>query len=61
MTTTMLFLIALVSTAIWYEVSRETMKPSKEINNYKLITLLPTGTLLAVPLTVSLFQNLPFY
>ncbi|OZT13368.1 hypothetical protein CHN50_06160 [Priestia aryabhattai] len=61
MTTTMLFLIALVSTAIWYEVSRETMKPSKEINNYKLITLLSAGTLLAVTLTVSLFQNLPFY
>ncbi|WP_226372913.1 MULTISPECIES: hypothetical protein [Priestia] len=61
LTTTMLLLIALISTGIWYEVSRETMKSSKEINNYKLITLLSAGTLLAIPLTISLFYNLPFH
>ncbi len=57
----MLLLIALISTGIWYEVSRETMKSSKEINNYKLITLLSAGTLLAIPLTISLFYTLPFH
>ena len=53
-------IIAIVSFAVWIAVSREAVKPSKEINWRKMITLLFAGTLSAFVITISLFQSLPF-
>ncbi|WP_077297566.1 hypothetical protein [Virgibacillus pantothenticus] len=53
-------LLAIVSFMIWIVVSREAVKPSKEINWRKMITLLSAGSLSAFVITISLFQNLPF-
>ena len=53
-------IVAIVSFAVWIAVSREAVKPSKEINWRKMITLLFAGTLSAFVITISLFQSLPF-
>ncbi|REB07363.1 hypothetical protein DVB69_11055 [Sporosarcina sp. BI001-red] len=53
-------IVAIVSAVIWIAVSRESVKPSKEINSRKLITLLFAGSVSALVLTISLFQSLPF-
>ncbi|WP_066309558.1 hypothetical protein [Bacillus sp. FJAT-29814] len=53
-------IVAIVSFVIWIAVSREAVKPSKEINWRKMITLLFAGTLSALVITISLFQSLPF-
>ncbi|MCM3763851.1 hypothetical protein [Neobacillus niacini] len=53
-------IVAIVSFVIWIAVSREAVKPSKEINWRKMITLLFAGTLSALVITITLFQNLPF-
>ena len=53
-------ILVIVSMAIWITVSREAVKPSKEINWRKMITLLSAGTLSALVITISLFQSLPF-
>ena len=53
-------IVALVSAVIWITVSKEAVKPSKEINWRKMITLLFAGTLSALVITISLFQSLPF-
>ncbi|MFC2949987.1 hypothetical protein [Virgibacillus sediminis] len=53
-------IVAIVSFMIWIAVSREAVKPSKEINWRKMITLLSAGSLSAVVITISLFQSLPF-
>ena len=53
-------IIAIVSFVIWIAVSREAVKPSKQINWRKMITLLSAGTLSALIITVSLFQSLTF-
>ena len=53
-------IVAIVSFAVWIAVSREAIKPSKEINWRKMITLLFAGTLSAFVITISLFQSLPF-
>lgn len=55
-----LFIIIIASMVIWVAVSRETVKPSKEINWRKTITLMSTGSILTVILMISLFQNIPF-
>lgn len=55
-----LIILAIVSTAIWIAVSKEAIKPTKEVNRRKMITLLSAGTLTAIILTVSLFQHLLF-
>lgn len=52
--------VAIVSIVIWIAVSREAVKPTKEINWRKMISLLSVGTLLALVITISLFQSLPF-
>ena len=38
-----MFILVIVSMAIWITVSREAVKPSKEINWRKMITLLSAG------------------
>ncbi|MGE7187025.1 hypothetical protein ACQKKK_24575 [Peribacillus sp. NPDC006672] len=53
-------IIAIVSIVVWIAVSREAVKPSKEINWRKMKTLLSVGTLLTLVITISLFQSLPF-
>ena len=53
-------IVAIVSIVIWIAVSREALKPSKEINWRKMITLLSAGSLSALVMTISLFQSLTF-
>lgn len=53
-------IVFIVSIVIWMVVSQEAVKPSKEINWKKMITLLSVGTLLTLVITISLFQSLPF-
>ncbi|MCM3357225.1 MAG: hypothetical protein ABS939_18800 [Psychrobacillus sp.] len=53
-------IISIVSVVIWIVVSQEAVKPSKEINWWKMISLLSVGTVLALGLSISLFQSLPF-
>ncbi|GGB40490.1 hypothetical protein GCM10011409_17490 [Lentibacillus populi] len=55
-----LTIIIIVTTLIWIAVSREAVKPSEEINWRKTITLMSTGSLLTLVLTISLFQDIPF-
>ncbi|MGD6818812.1 hypothetical protein ACQCVE_17320 [Metabacillus sp. 113a] len=52
------FILVIVSMAIWIMVSREAVKPSKEINWWKMITLLSAGSLSALVITTTLFQSL---
>ncbi|MEH7239523.1 hypothetical protein [Bacillus sp. JJ1562] len=51
-------IVAIVSFVIWIAVSREAVKPSKEINWRKMIILLSAGTLSALVIIISLFQSL---
>ena len=53
-------IIIIATMIIWFSVSRETVKPSKEINWRKTITLMSTGSVLTLLLMVLLFQNIPF-
>jgi hypothetical protein len=53
-----IFILVIVSMAIWVTVSREAVKPSKEINRLKLITLLSAGSLSTLVITITLFQSL---
>ncbi|MFU0791097.1 MAG: Group-specific protein [Virgibacillus proomii] len=55
-----LFILVIVSIAIWITLSRETVKPSKKINRWKMITLLSAGSLLTLIILISLFKNLTF-
>ena len=54
-----IFILVIVSMAIWITVSREAVKPSKEINWQKMITLLFARSLSAFVITITLFQSLP--
>ena len=58
MTKEVIAIVAIVSFVLWIAVSREAVKPSKEINRRKMITLLFAGTLSALVITISLFQSL---
>ncbi|MDI7744178.1 hypothetical protein QMK38_19385 [Lysinibacillus fusiformis] len=53
-------IIIIATMIIWISVSRETVKPSKEINWRKTITLMSAGSVLTLLLMVLLFQNIPF-
>ncbi len=55
-----IFILVLVSMAIWVTVSKEAVKPSKEINWWKMITLLSAGSLSTLVITLTLFQSLSF-
>ena len=52
------FILVIVSMATWVTVSREAVKPSKEINWRKMITLLSVGSLSTLVITITLFQSL---
>ncbi|MCU9612518.1 hypothetical protein OEV98_02935 [Caldibacillus lycopersici] len=60
MSTTVLAIVAIVSIVIWVMASRELGKSSKEINRWKIITLMSAGSLSTLILTISLFQNIQF-
>jgi hypothetical protein len=53
-----IFILVIVSMAIWIMVSQEAAKSSKEINWRKMIMLLSAGTLSALVITIALFQSL---
>lgn len=53
-----IFILVLVSMAIWVTVSREAVKPPKEINWWKMITLLSAGSLSTLVITLTLFQGM---
>ncbi|WLR60199.1 hypothetical protein LC071_02065 [Pseudalkalibacillus hwajinpoensis] len=55
-----IFILVIVSMAIWVTVSKEAVKPSKEINRWKMITLLSAGSLSTLVITLTLFQSLSF-
>ncbi|MBD8014110.1 MULTISPECIES: hypothetical protein [Planococcus] len=60
MSNEVLGIIALLSIIIWIAVSKEAVKPTKEIQWPKMLTLLSAGTASAFVITLSLFQSLPF-
>lgn len=53
--------ISIATMLIWIAVSREAIKPSKEVNWRKTITLMSAGSLFTLVLTISRFQNIPFF
>lgn len=54
-------LIIIASMLIWIAAINELIKPSKEQNNRKIITLTSFGTSSTLIITVSLFQSPPFF
>jgi uncharacterized membrane protein len=60
MNSTMLFILTVVSMAIWVMVFRESMRESKdkEKNTGKMMTLIAAGSLTTIFLLVSLYQKL---
>lgn len=52
--------LILTTMLIWIAVSRETVKPSEEINWRKTILLMSTGSLLTIVLMISFFQDISF-
>ncbi len=52
-------IIVIVSIFIWIAAIHEMIKPSKEQNNRKIITLTSVGTLTTLIITISIFQSLP--
>lgn len=54
-------LISLASLIIWITASKELSKPSKKRSNQRIITLMSAGCLSTLIITVSLFQDLPFF
>ncbi|WP_112180435.1 hypothetical protein [Paraliobacillus zengyii] len=60
MSNDMITIVSIVSVVIWIAVSREAVKPSKEINWRKMITLLSAGSLSVLIITITLVQNLLF-
>lgn len=61
MLTEVITISAILSIVIWIAVSREAVKPSEKIKWEKMILLLSAGTLSTLIITISLFQNLPFF
>ncbi len=53
-----LFLLVILSMAVWIMVSKEAVKPSNKINRWKMITLLSAGCLSSLFITFTLFQSL---
>lgn len=53
--------ISIAAMLIWVVVSREAVKPSKEVNWRKTITLMSAGSVFTLVLTISRFQNIPFF
>ena len=53
-------IISIVSIIIWIVLITELIKPSKEQNGRKIVTLLSAGSASTLILTVSFIQNIPF-
>jgi uncharacterized membrane protein len=60
MSTVVITIVAIVSIVVWITVSQELIKPSKEKNKKKIITLISAGSLSTLILIISLFQNIQF-
>lgn len=60
MSNSFMVILAIVSTVIWIAVSKEAVKPAKEISRLKMITLLSAGSVSAFVITITLFQSLSF-
>ncbi|MCD5324441.1 hypothetical protein LQ226_11810 [Pontibacillus sp. HN14] len=58
MSTEGIFILSIASIALWVIVSKEAVKPSKEINWWKMIPLLSAGSLSTLIITFTLFQSL---
>ncbi|MEG7924984.1 hypothetical protein J0801_13185 [Bacillus cereus] len=54
-------IISIVSIIIWIVLITELIKPSKEQNGRKIVTLVTTGSASTLILTVSFIQNVPFW
>ncbi|AFS70432.1 hypothetical protein [Exiguobacterium antarcticum] len=52
-----LFLIIIISLAIWITVSKETTKASGDISRPKLLTLLTAGSISTIILVITLVQS----
>ena len=57
MSTFVITIVAIVSIVVWITVSQELIKPSKEKNKKKIITLISAGSLSTLILIISLFQK----
>lgn len=55
-----IIIISIVFAFIWIAAIYELIKPLKEQNNRKIITLTSFGTLSTLIITISLFQNFTF-
>lgn len=58
MSKSVIAIVALVSAIIWIAVSKEAVKPLKDLNRRKMKTLLFAGTLSTLFITISLFKSL---
>jgi len=54
-------IISIVSIIIWIVLITELIKPSKEQNGRKIVTLVTAGSASTLILTVSFIQNIPFW
>ncbi|KGX92359.1 hypothetical protein N781_16530 [Pontibacillus halophilus JSM 076056 = DSM 19796] len=53
-----MFLLCMCSIFLWVLVSREAVKPSKEVNWWRMVTFLSAGSLSALLITINLVQSL---
>ena len=54
-------IISIISIIIWFVLITELIKPSKEQNGRKIVTLVTAGSVSTLILTVSFIQNIPFW
>lgn len=54
-------IISIISIIIWIVLITELIKPSKEQNGRKIVTLVTAGSVSTLILTVSFIQNIPFW
>ena len=54
-------IISIVSIIIWILLITELIKPSKEQNGRKIVTLVTAGSVSTLILTVSFMQKIPFW
>ena len=54
-------IISIISIIIWIVLITELIKPSKEQNGRKIVTLVTAGSVSTLILTVSFIQNVPFW
>ncbi|HFJ9473252.1 hypothetical protein CN449_04390 [Bacillus thuringiensis] len=54
-------IISIISIIIWIVLITELIKPSKEQNGRKIVTLVTAGSVSTLILTFSFIQNIPFW